>query len=124
MTFWDVMPTVAALIGYPSDFETDGLSFKPVLLGNPDAADKHHYLYWDYGHVRETFMQGVRYDDHKGIAFHKDGKVFFELYDLRNDPGEKDNIAAKNPGLAKKMEELMREAYDFNENYPRKATFD
>ena len=124
IAFWDLMPTLAELIGYPSHFDTDGISFLPVLKGNPDAAKEHDYLYWDYGHVRETFMQGVRFDNFKGIAFHRDGETVFELYNLENDPGEESNIAGQHPGLVSRIQELMLEAYEFDENYPRNVTFE
>jgi hypothetical protein len=39
--------------------------------------------------------------DHKLIEFFEDGRI--ELYNLRTDPGEKDNLARRNPDLASSM---------------------
>jgi arylsulfatase A-like enzyme len=124
ITFWDLLPTVADMIGYPSPLETDGLSFLPVMLGNPGEALQHRYLYWDYGHIRDEFMQGVRYGKYKGIALHNGTHIEFELYDLEVDPGEENNIAEDNPGLVQKMKTIMTEAYQFDANYPRRVAFE
>lgn len=37
---WDVMPTLAELTGASLPGETDGVSFLPTLLGDPDGADR------------------------------------------------------------------------------------
>ncbi len=119
ITFWDVMPTLADMIDYPSDIETDGISFFPVLKGNENDKKDHAYLFWDYGHTREKYMQAVRFEKYKGIANFVKEKVTYELYDLENDPGETLNIAAEYPEIMDKIKEFMTEAYVYTEAYPR-----
>ncbi|MBD3268337.1 sulfatase-like hydrolase/transferase, partial [bacterium] len=64
--FWDVMPTLADLAGLPMPKNIDGISMLPALLGKTQAR-QHDYLYWDYGHSRQTFWQAIRAGKWKGI---------------------------------------------------------
>jgi hypothetical protein len=41
-----------------------------------------------------------------------------ELYDLKTDPQEKNNIASKYPDVVKKIENFMKEAYVPNSDWP------
>jgi arylsulfatase A-like enzyme len=45
--FWDVLPTLAALIGFEAPANIDGESFAPVLLGNKTQPPK-EYLVWTW----------------------------------------------------------------------------
>jgi arylsulfatase A-like enzyme len=114
LAFWDFMPTAAEMTGLPAPEGIDGISFLPTLLGKPQK--KHTYLYWDYGHVRKTYMQAVRMDNWKGVRVGKDAPL--ELYDLKNDPGETRNIAAKHPDIVSRIEHAIKEAYIESELYP------
>ncbi|MCK5370530.1 MAG: DUF4976 domain-containing protein, partial [Cyclobacteriaceae bacterium] len=122
ITFWDVMPTLADIINYPSEIETDGISFFPILKKNENDIKSHEYIFWDYGHVRSKYMQAVRFGKYKGIASFIKENVTYELYDLEKDPGEIVNIASENPEIMDKMKVFMTEAYDYSEAYPREAT--
>lgn len=116
IAFWDLLPTMAELVGYPAAFPTDGLSFLPDLKGK--EAKKHDFLYWDYGHVRDTYIQAIRSDDFKLLSFLKGNQVRYELYNLGDDPGEKSEIGKKHPAVVEKLKKMMNEAYTENENYP------
>ncbi len=61
IAFWDILSSIADIIGYPGTLPTDGLSFLPELRGKTGM--KHEYLYWDYGHVRPTYKQALRMGD-------------------------------------------------------------
>jgi len=117
ISFWDLMPTLAEIIGYPSAIPTDGISFLPALMG--EDKEDHEFLYWDYGHVRDTFIQAVRSGQHKGIRYIKESGSDFELFNLSVDPGEIDNIALHHPDMVRKMISIMEKAYVYNEAYPR-----
>ena len=41
-----------------------------------------------------------------------------ELYDLKNDPGESENIANKHPEIIKKIETIMSEAHVPSKLFP------
>jgi arylsulfatase A-like enzyme len=113
--FWDFLPTVEELAGLPPSKNIDGISFLNELLGKPQTK-QHDYLYWDYGHVRDTYMQAVRMDKWKGIKLGVNASV--ELYDLSRDIGEINNVAEGNPEVVKRIEEKMKEAYVPSEDYP------
>lgn len=119
IAFWDVMPTVADIIDYPAKIETDGLSFLPVLKGNEKG--NHPYLFWDYGHTRDHYMQAIRAGKYKCIATFTNDEVTYELFDLEKDLGETTNIAAENTKIINQMKDYMKEAYVYSEAYPRKA---
>ncbi|MHC4215864.1 MAG: sulfatase-like hydrolase/transferase [Planctomycetota bacterium] len=113
LAFWDFMPTAAELAGLPVPEGIDGISFLPSLLGK--AQKEHEYLYWDYGHVRKTYMQAVRMGDWKGVRVGKDAAL--ELYDLEKDPGEKKNLASEYPGIVSQIEKITKEAVTASKDY-------
>jgi arylsulfatase A-like enzyme len=115
IAFWDVMPTFAHLVDYPVKFKTNGLSFWPDLQG--EQGEEHEYLYWDYGHVRETYLQAVRYNHYKLLNLHKDGKNSYELYNLETDLEESNNIINDNPEIVDMMKKMMIDAYHYTGDY-------
>jgi len=117
IAFWDILPTFANLINYPHTIRTDGVSIWPVLTGGQGLIQE--YYYWDYGHVRDTFKQAIRYGKYKGLRIHKNNEFRFELYDLDKDPGETSNIAEHNPIVVQKIQQMMNKAYIFTDEYPR-----
>ena len=90
----DYFPTFLELAGV-SDFKgtLDGNSLQPLLLGKP-LNDRP--LFW---HLASTYKHPpcsvIRKGDWKLIQFLKNGRV--ELYNLRNDLKESDNLATQNP---------------------------
>jgi arylsulfatase A-like enzyme len=118
IAFWDLFPTFSELIEYPEFIMTDGISFLSDLKGG--SSRKHKFLYWDYGHVRPTFKQAVRYGQYKGIRVEREGQESFELYDLENDIGERNNIAHLFPELVEQIQVMMASAYIATEEYPER----
>ena len=102
---WDVMATLADITGVKTPEDTDGISFLPTMLGQ-DQQREHDYLYWEYfGRP----AQAVRWGDWKGVRLkaksNPEGPI--ELYDLKNDVGEKNDVARQNPKIVKKVEAIM-----------------
>jgi arylsulfatase A-like enzyme len=112
--FWDFLPTAADLAGLPFQNNTDGISVLPTLLGEKQKL--HDYLYWDYGHSRDEFLQAARWKDWKGIIDNSTGKI--EIYDLSKDPGEENNLVSERPGLVKQFIKILNEAYVPSNDYP------
>ncbi len=112
--FWDFLPTAADLAGLPFNNITDGISVLPTFMGKKQ--ETHDYLYWDYGHVRDEFLQAARWDQWKGIINNKNKKT--EIYDLMTDPGEENNLAPTRPDLVQKFESIIKEAYTPSTDYP------
>lgn len=112
--FWDFLPTAADLAGLPIKNNTDGISVLPTLLGEKQKL--HDYLYWDYGHSRDEFLQAARWQDWKGIIDNSTDKI--EIYNLATDPGEENNLASERPDLRKRFIEILSEAYVPTPDYP------
>ena len=113
--FWDVMPTLEELAGLPPSKAIDGISYLNDLLGKKQNR-RHDYFYWDYGHVRDTYMQAVRSGKWKSVKRGVSAPI--ELYDLDNDTGEMNDLAGSHPDIVLKLQEMMREAYVPSADYP------
>ncbi|MFC2115055.1 sulfatase [Bacteroidota bacterium] len=102
----DILPTVldAAGIKAPEDKSFDGKSILPVLEGKKDVL--HQNLFWSEGGGSGEWA--VRSGDWK-LVVHKD-KI--ELFDLKNDVGEKTDLSAKNPDVVNKLTALYDEWLD------------
>lgn len=101
--FPDVMPTLAELAGASGNVPAgiDGISIVPTLLGQ-GGQKRHEYLYWQDGKgtaVRAGNWKGILTGDR------------FELFDLRNDVGERNDLAAQHPEVVKQLRGFMESAY-------------
>ena len=118
--FPDLMPTLLELTGHKelTPKGIDGLSFAPTLHGESQA--KHEFLYWEFPSY--TGQQAVRMGDWKGLRRGlSKGKIVTELYNLKDDIGEKNNIAAKHPDIVKKIEEIMKAEHTPSKVFPIKV---
>jgi arylsulfatase A-like enzyme len=106
--FWDVMPTVAQIVGLESPKGIDGISFLPSLLGKPQLA--HDYLYWEF-HERGG-RQALRQGDWKLVRYNvnKAPSQPYELYRLDEDPGEENDLAAEYPEKLAELQKLVQSA--------------
>jgi len=115
--FGDVMATVAELAGADPPQGIDSISFAPTLIGQNDRQRQHDYLYWEF--YERGSRQAVRFDHWKAIRQPLyDGEM--ELYDLSQDAGEDDNVAADHPDLVKRAARLMDEAHVPDPNWKRR----
>ncbi len=101
--FWDFMPTLAEVAGVAVPTESDGVSLLPTLLGRPEQQGRHEYLYWEFGG-----RQAVRLDDWKALRHRVGGPI--ELYDLAVDIGEIRDVAANEPSVVARIEQILRTA--------------
>jgi len=120
IAFWDVLPTFADITGHPVIPESDGLSFLPDMKG--EKGKEHDFLYWDYGHVRPTFKQAIRYGKYKGLLTESEGLGEFELYNLEENPGEQRDIAGQHPELVAELQRMMAQAYAPTDDYPLRGS--
>jgi arylsulfatase A-like enzyme len=112
---WDLLPTFAEIARTAAPQQIDGISFLPLLTGR-EQTNRHDYLYWEF-HER-GFQQAVRAGEWKGIRPQADEKL--ELYNLKGDPGEKENVAEKNPVVVAKLEKYLKEARTESDRWPIK----
>lgn len=119
--FWDVMPTLAELAGLEAPEHTDGISFLPVLLGK-DVSENHEYLYWEFHEQggRQALCKG----DWKLVRYHvtDTAKTTNELYDLRTDIGEANNVAEQHPEVVAGLLKLMEQARTPSDVFPFKLS--
>ena len=100
----DFFPTMLELAGLPlkPKLHADGRSIVPELKGKKG---KGRALYWHYPHYHgSTWRPGasIRDGDWKLIKFYDYEKV--ELYNLKEDPSESNDLAKQNSKIAKDLE--------------------
>ena len=112
--FWDFLPTAVDVAGakLPKTLKTDGLSIKPLLLGKP--LPKRAYFYWEL-HER-FFQQALRAGDWKVVRTASNKPV--ELYNLKNDPTEINDLAARHSDIAHRLTILMQAARVDSPDWP------
>ena len=111
--FWDFLPTAAEMAQAKVPESLDGLSLLPAFLGKPNT-NQHEFLYWEF-HER-GFQQAVRMGDWKAVR-PQAGKPL-ELYNLKTDLGEKENVAEQNPEVVAKLEAYLKTARTDSEHWP------
>jgi len=114
--FWDFLPTVAELAGARAPSGLDGQSIAPEILGTAPVKP-HEFLYWEFHEGGSK--QAVRTGDWKAIRS-KMG-VPLELYDLRHDIYEMENVAAKHPDVIARVEEYLKSARSDSKQWPLRA---
>jgi arylsulfatase A-like enzyme len=102
----DFYPTMLEMAGLPLKPEqhVDGRSLVPRLTGT--GTPHREAIYWHYPHYHGSGNRpsgAVRAGDYKLIEWYEDGKV--ELYDLKDDLGERNDLAVK---MSAKADELKR----------------
>jgi arylsulfatase A-like enzyme len=110
---WDVLPTAANIAGIKPPENLDGLSIVPTLLGQPQT-NRHEFLFWEF-HER-GFQQAVRYGDWKAVRREPDKPL--ELFDLKKDTSEKENVADANPQVAARIEGYFKTARTESAEWP------
>lgn len=102
----DFYPTILEIAGLPlmPENHLDGTSFSSLLLGKEYQPKD---LYWHYPHYEGGFepASAIRSGDWKLISFYEEGRV--ELYNLKDDVGEYQNLAAKFPERAQELKEKL-----------------
>ncbi len=109
----DWMPTLLDMAGVPlpKNVRPDGVSLAPLLKGGTLARDA---IFCHFPHDTPASGQhpgtSVRRGDWKLIrlyAQNDDATDRLELYNLRSDPGEMENLAAKEPERARQLNALI-----------------
>lgn len=112
--FWDFLPTACDIAGIKPSLPIDGISYLPTLLGNTEQQRKHDSFYWEINENNGP-IQAVLMGDWKGI---KQYEKPFELYNLKNDLAEENNLASKHPEIVNRIEKFMIETRTESEEFP------
>jgi arylsulfatase A-like enzyme len=108
----DFMPTAAEVAGVPIPSGMDGISILPTLLGQKQIK-LHDSLYFEI--YEPYFQQSVRWGDWKGYRLGT--KAPLELYNLKADPTEKQNLAVAHPDIVQKIEGIMASEHTPSPHY-------
>ena len=103
--FWDYLPTMADILDVDLPENVDGISYLSELKGDEEQKE-HDYLYWEFH--ENNGRQAIRQGDWKAVKYdvHNDGKI--ELYNLKDDVSEENDVADKYPDKVAEMDSLMK----------------
>ena len=99
----DLLPTIAGLAGaeVPGDRVIDGRDIQPLMFARPGAKSPHEAFFY----YRGTNLEAVRSGRWKLRRSRKNT----ELYDLKADISEKNNLKDKYPEIVKRLANMMEE---------------
>jgi arylsulfatase A-like enzyme len=111
---WDVLATIADIVGAEVPQDTDGISFAPTLFGDGEQ-EQHDVMYWELGR-----QQAVRLGDWKLYRrANADGDIVdVELYNLAEDIGEANNLADARAEVVAELVEVAARARVPSEVFP------
>ena len=121
--FYDLMPTISDLSGIDPPEGIDGISFKPILLG--EEQQPHEFLYWEFPSYKG--QQAVRIGKWKGIRKNIfEGNMDVELYNLEEDIQEVQDVSAAHPEIIKEILNIMKQEHQpsLNEKFQFKELGD
>ncbi|TZF81206.1 sulfatase [Pedobacter sp. BS3] len=105
----DFYPTFLDVAGTknPSGNILDGTSILPLLAKG--IQPQRDTFFWHYpsetGHWKNRMASAIRKGDYKLLYFYEDDRL--ELYDLKNDPSEKENLADKMPDKTAELKAML-----------------
>jgi arylsulfatase A-like enzyme len=108
----DLFATAVEIAGLKNKTGVDGLSLLPLLTER--GRFKRDALYWHYSHYSNQSVNGgdinqpgaaIRQGDLKLIEFYQDNHV--ELYDLKNDLSEKNDLARSRSKLTEQLRKRL-----------------
>jgi hypothetical protein len=132
---YDWLRTFAEAAGVPAPAETDGVSLLPELTGQGVQRDR-GYLYVEYfeggrtpeyqdfaashrGRLRRQ-MQTIRLGDFVGVRYDIQSQADpFEIYNVRVDPKETNNLAYARADLEKRMKTMVLQVRRPDSSAPR-----
>jgi arylsulfatase A len=115
---WDLMPTACELAGVEPPVNTDGISYVPLLKGDEAGQKKHKYVYFE---LHQPDKRGLRAGDWVAVQEKtSDGNPYvdpIELYNLKDDLAQKNNLASKYPEKMAEFRKLFKEAHVPSEQF-------
>jgi arylsulfatase A len=116
--FPDFLPTLCEFAGATIPDKLDGISFRPLLLGQKQRT--HEFLYWEFSAyggqqaVIEGGWKAIRQNLVKGV-------VKTELYNLVKDESEKEDVSAKHADVLARLEKRLKDEHTPSADFPLPA---
>ncbi len=119
--FPDQFPTLCAAVGIDAPSGLDGVSIWPTLTGQGEQTPRNPlvWVFPEYGG-----QVAVRIGDLKAMRTNLNRPQQanpWEVYDLRQDPGEATDLAAQRPEVIQAAEEILRREMKDNAQFPVKV---
>jgi arylsulfatase A-like enzyme len=127
----DLMATVADIIDYslPDNAAEDSYSFLPVLLSEDykrpiREATVHHSIDGRFA-IRQGDWKLILWPGSGGWSYPRDNEISedmprFQLYNLKNDPAEENNLFSDNPAKVNELKELIAKYIEQGRSTPGK----
>ena len=114
--FGDWFATACELAGARMPAGLDSISFVPELFADGRRQSSHEFLYWEF-HER-GFSQAALYQGRWKAIREGNQSAPLALYDLRNDPAEQIDLAARHPDLVAKLDAFLKTARSDSVDWP------
>lgn len=118
--FEDWLPTMMEVVGAKQGVpeHVDGVSLLPVLKGEDQAP--RNFLYREFAGYGG--QQTIRVGDWKAVRQNLNrGKIKTELYNIAEDAGEQQDVAAQHPDVVRKLEDMMARQHVPSKLFPIRA---
>ena len=100
---FDFYSTIASIAGLQIPEHCDGVNLVPFLTGEQEG-DAHPYLFWhnsEPGDAERRHLLAARWEDWRLYRKYADDE--WQLFDLKKDPREENNVAAQNPEVVQQL---------------------
>lgn len=108
---YDIYPTLCDMTGVSIPESVTGCSLQPVVNGETEHA--RDLLFLSYSSIQ----RGLVKDGYKYIVYNVGGKQTEQLFDLRNDPWEMENLIGKMPDKTTEYKGLLSEQMSANNDF-------
>lgn len=106
----DVLPTLCDYLEVASGNQMDGISLLPLIMGDETAVnEKPVFIQYDGNGSRSNFQRCIVRGKYKLIVDLFKDEVYYELYDVLEDPQEKENLLFQpcHDDIARELESML-----------------
>lgn len=105
----DVLPTLCDLLGMDIPENVQGVSLKKSIENGNSINRDHIFIQFDGNGARGNFQRCVVKGCYKLIVDIFRDEIYFELYNLSEDPQEMNNLAFDEPEIVRELDSLIRQ---------------